>query len=175
MSCLGQHGAVFGTLLGMGGVTVAPPFRWNVIERTILNQSDLAERFLAIQEIGFRRYPGPHKALWCGSAWNKHDLPREADYAPWDMLEYIDRENEGLIASQGASAGNASDEAFKNHMFPIFNKRRLVHRGDRLQLANRLFVNEALFILRANDDRASLVGEYLFCPLLDRALSGLPP
>jgi hypothetical protein len=174
MSCLGKYGAVFGALLGMGGVTVAPNPTWSVIERTISNQQDLAERSLAVAEIGFRRYPGPHKALWCGAAWFKYDLPREADYAPWDAFEYIDRENEGLIAEQGASAGNASDEAFKNHMLPIFNKKALVHRGDRLQLANRLFVNEALFIMRANDERGQIVGEYLLCPLIDRALGGLP-
>merc|ERR1712216_275363 len=57
----------------------------------------------------------------------------------------------------------------------IFNRRRLVHRGDRLQIANRLFVNEAFFVMRTNDERAQLVGEYLLCPLLDRAVGGLPP
>lgn len=51
------------------------------------------------------------------------------------------------------------------------------HRGDQWQLANRLFVDEALGLRRVVEERVRLVGARLLCPLLEeaaQALTGVP-
>jgi len=67
---------------------------------------------------------------------------------------------------------NAFDELDERSELPTGTKPR-VFRGEQLQLANRLFVEEALGLCTVAEERLRIVGELLLCPLLLDAARGL--
>lgn len=170
MVLLGDHGDVFGVLLTMG-ICPAPYALpdWIAISGA-LDAEDLGRRIANLHDLGFRRGL-PKKGLWVGSAWKKDELPREPESAPWGAFDYVDRETAKELNRPKAT----TDEAFRNCHFPLFEDdpsgvggeaARLPHRGDQLQLANRLFVIEALGSRAVDQERARRLGTHLLIPLL---------
>jgi hypothetical protein len=165
---------------------------WDAVHDALEEGEDLHQRVAQICELGFRG-PLPKCALWVGSAWAKDDYPREPDFAPWGAFDYVDRET----AKRLNERLERDDEAFKGNRLPFLDRPQeqspvkaseggavvapvVSHteelnpqRADNLQLANRLFVDEALGLCTVVEDRVHLVAKTLFCPMLEEALKML--
>lgn len=180
MAVCGGRAAVFGKLVASGqeGSRVLPS--WNAFSGVLSKHKDFQDRLVAVLDLCFRG-PGPKLGLWRGSQWARDEYPREVEMIPWDALHYVDPDTAPIIAKDDVIPPLLDKEAFKKNNLPFFEKSRemtlrssfapLPHRLDQLQLANRLFVDEAMAVRKFSEKRVKLVGEKLLCPMLEELVS----
>jgi len=180
---LGSRGPAFAALVTMGFQGDPLP-SWGDFEDALRKaKGSLDRRANAVSAVGFRG-ARPFRQLWVGSVWDYDAYPREPDSAPWAAFEYVDRETATVLDKKLLPKKPAiSKEAFKDNLLPFFETLAdgsvatgtvpPPYRGDRLQLANRLFVDEALGQCALVEERLQLIGEKLLCPLLEVAIAAL--
>eukprot|EP00928_Gymnodinium_smaydae_P011192 TRINITY_DN14158_c0_g4_i1.p1 TRINITY_DN14158_c0_g4~~TRINITY_DN14158_c0_g4_i1.p1 ORF type:complete len:1337 (+),score=297.97 TRINITY_DN14158_c0_g4_i1:256-4011(+) len=157
---------------------------WESIEETLTDYEDLEERVDALRSLCFRGEK-PFRQKWWGSVWAVDEYPREPDHAPWDAFEYVDRDNAPTLNTRGGKPA-PTEEAFKGNAFEPLDSAFLwgvvggmpppPHRGDCMQLVNRLMVDEATGQLAKSEEacwyRSRTIGDFLLCPLLMEAIQG---